>query len=91
MIRIIVENLLLFLLPTLAYAAYEIVKRFGRPDNAPAATLLDEAPLAWLLGAGALLVVVVTLVFGSTSGGRPGQSYEPSVFKDGQIQPGRIK
>ena len=41
MIRIIIENVLLFLLPTLAYAAYELLKRLGRPDNAPAAALLD--------------------------------------------------
>lgn len=91
MIRIIIENVLLFLLPTLAYAAYELLKRLGRPDNAPAAALLDEAPLIWLFASGAGLVMVAMLMFGSTSGGKPGQAYEPPVLKDGQIQPGRIK
>jgi len=88
MIRIIIENLLLFLLPTLIYAAFVFLQRRG--TAAPGA-VFDDAPLLWLLGAGVALVVITLIVFGSTSGGRPGQSYEPAVVKDGRIEPGHIK
>jgi hypothetical protein len=88
MIRIVIENILLFFLPTLIYIAYVYVKQRGR--GGPAA-YLDEAPLLWLFSAGAMLVVITLVAFGSVSGGKPGQTYEPPVFRDGKIEPGRIK
>jgi hypothetical protein len=88
MIRIVIENVLLFLLPTLVYVAYVYVKQRGQ--GGPAA-YLDEAPLLWLFSAGAVLVVFTLVVFGSVSGGKPGQTYEPPVFRDGKIEPGRIR
>jgi hypothetical protein len=88
MIRIVIENILLFLLPTLIYVAYMFLKQRGQ--GGPAA-YLDEAPLVWLFSAGAMLVVITLVVFGSVSGGKPGQTYEPPVFRDGKIEPGRIK
>ena len=101
MIRIIIENLLLFLLPTALYLGYVLVMRRMQSPNAPAGApgtgtqgagaLLDDAPVLWLFGAGAVLVVVTLIAFGSTSGGRPGQHYEPSVLKDGQIEPSHIQ
>ncbi len=93
MIRIIIENLLLFLLPTALYLGYVLVtRRMQSPARAQGAgTLLDDAPVLWLFGAGAVLVVVTLIAFGSTSGGRPGQHYEPSVLKDGQIEPSHIQ
>jgi hypothetical protein len=87
MIRIVIENILLFLLPTVLYVGYVLLTR-GVPTKG---SLLDEAPLVWLFAAGALLVVLVLVAFGSTSGGRPDQHYEPPSMKDGQIQPGRIR
>jgi len=30
------------------------------------------------------------VLFGSTSGGKPGQEYEPPSMKDGKIEPGRL-
>lgn len=88
MIRIVIENLLLFLLPTLIYAAYVLLVR--KPKRGGAA-VLDEAPLVWLVLAGALLVVVVLATFGGTSGGRPGQIYHPPEMKDGHVEPGRLE
>jgi hypothetical protein len=87
MIRVIIENIVLFLLPTGLYIGYVLLTR-DTPDKTK---LLDEAPLIWLFLAGALLVVIVLIAFGSTSGGRPGQHYEPPSMKDGHIEPGRIK
>jgi Family of unknown function (DUF6111) len=87
MIRIVVENILLFLLPTFVYVAYVYMTREERPG---ATRVLDDAPLLWLFVAGALCVIVTLVAFGSVSGGKPGQSYTPPVLKDGRIEPGHI-
>ncbi len=92
MIRIVVENIVLFLLPTLCYIAYVVLTRDGANGNGPgAARILDDAPLVWLFVTGAALVLTTLVMFGSTSGGMPGQHYEPAVIKDGRIEPGRIR
>ena len=87
MIRIAIENALLFLLPAALYVAYVMLMR---DDHQSAGSLLNDAPLVWLFAAGALLVLITLIVFGSTSGGRPGQGYVPPVLKDGRIEPGHI-
>ena len=88
MIRIVAENILLFLLPTVIYIAYVYITREEKPG---AARVLDDAPLIWLFVAGAALVIATLVVFGSISSGKPGQTYVPPVFKDGRIEPGRIE
>jgi hypothetical protein len=95
MIRIVVENLLLFLLPTFVYVAWILMTReeTSGPDSttsSPSDIFLD-APLLWLFSTGAILVVVTLIAFGSTSGGKPGQHYEPSSVKDGRIEPSHIE
>jgi hypothetical protein len=90
MIRVVIENLLLFLLPTLFYVAYVVLKR--RIDGTTGSkSPLDDAPLVWLFAAGAGLVIVTLIYFASTSGGKPGQTYQPPVYRDGKIVPGEIK
>jgi Family of unknown function (DUF6111) len=88
MIRIVIENVLLFLLPTLIYIAYVFLRRRGEGGSG---AVFDDAPLLWLFAAGAMLVVITLVAFGSTSGGKPGQVYEPAVFRGGKIEPGQIK
>ncbi|MGE0022843.1 MAG: DUF6111 family protein [Hyphomicrobium sp.] len=98
MIRTVIENILLFLLPTLIWLGWVLFQRAraaqAEDDEAsspsPFAAVLDDAPLMWLFATGAILVIVTLTVFGSSSGGRPGQHYEPSVLKDGKIQPSHI-
>jgi hypothetical protein len=85
MIRIVIENFLLFLTPTAIYVTYVWLTRDAATKGSP----LDDAPVVWLFGAGAMLVVIVLVAFGTTSGGKPGQTYIPPVFKDGQVIPGR--
>ncbi len=96
MIRVVIENLLLFLLPTLAYIGWRLIARpetLERDEDGRvrASRILDDAPLLWLAAAGSLLLVVVLVTFGTSSGGKPGQEYQPPVFKDGRIEPGRIQ
>ena len=87
MIRIVVENILLFLLPTIVYIAFIYLTREEKPG---ASSVLDDAPLIWLFLAGAVIVVVVLVTFGSRTGGIPGQTYTPPSLKDGRIEPGHL-
>jgi hypothetical protein len=86
MIRIVIENILLFLLPTVAYVIYVVATRGDSRKG-----ILDEAPLAWLMLAGSALVLAVLATYGSDTRGKPGQVYVPPSMKDGRIEPGRIK
>ncbi|HRN88502.1 DUF6111 family protein [Hyphomicrobium sp.] len=97
MIRVVIENLLLFLLPTLIYAAWVLYvrsKEEARDENGnkpPVRALVDDAPLLWLFIAGVVLVVATLLTFGTYTGGKPGQHYTPGVLRDGKIEPGTIQ
>jgi hypothetical protein len=88
MIRVVIENIVLFLTPVAMYVAYILLTR----KAASAGAAVNDAPLIWLFAAGAILVVATLVYYGSTSGGRPGQVYiPPHVGKDGRIEPGQIK
>lgn len=86
MIRVIIENIVLFFLPAAIYVAYIYLTR-----SDPRKGLLDGAPVIWLVVAGTALVVVVLVAFGTTSGGRPDQIYVPPSVKDGKIIPGHYR
>lgn len=85
MIRLVIENVLLFFAPALIYVGYIWLKRSGESEPRG---LLDEAPIVWLAASGAVLVVVAMVLFGSTYGGRPDQGYEPPEMKGSKIVPG---
>ena len=86
MIRVVIENILLFLLPTAIYVGYVLLTRRGDHHGG---AVINDAPLVWLFIAGALLVVRTLVFYGSTPGGKPGQIYTPPRMKNGQIEPGR--
>ena len=86
MIRIVIENIVLFFLPAAIYVAYVVLTR-----DDPRQTLFDGLPLVWLVAAGSAMVVVVLVAFGSSGGGRPDQHYEPPTMKNGRIEPGHIR
>ena len=88
MIRIVAENILLFLLPTLVYIAYTLLTR----NTTSAGTVVSDAPLIWLFIAGALLVGATLVYYATiTPGGAPGAVYTPPRMKDGRIEPGTLK
>ena len=88
MIRIVIENVLLFLLPTAMYVAYVLLTR----QTTSAGTIINDAPLLWLFVAGALMVAGTLVYYGTTTpGGRPDQTYTPPRVKDGRIEPGVLK
>jgi len=86
--RVVIENILLFLLPTAVYIGYVLLTR----SNTSAGTVVNEAPLVWLFITGALLVGATLIYYGTTTpGGRPGAVYTPPHVKDGRIEPGTLK
>ena len=89
MIRVVIENILLFLLPTAMYFAYVLLTR----TNTSAGAVVNDAPLVWLFLAGALLVAATLVYYASiTPGGSPAQTYTPPrMGKDGRIEPGNLK
>jgi hypothetical protein len=89
MIRIAIEIVLLFLLPTAAYLGYALLMRPARPAKA----VIGEAPLVWLGISGVVLVFATLIYYGSTSARMGGgdQTYTPARIKDGQIEPGHFK
>ena len=88
MLRVVIENLILFLLPTVLYVAFVMLRRRGRPNSSPQA-ILDEAPIVWLIAVGALMMMAGLAYFATTDGGKPGEGYSPPVYRDGEIIPGR--
>lgn len=87
MLRFVIENTLLFLLPTVLYCAYIWVTKKSEPGR----PILDGSALLWLMSIGAVLVLATIFIFGSFEGGQPDQSYRPPHLKDGRIEPGGVK
>ena len=90
MIRIALELILLFLLPTVAYLGYALLMR---PDR-PAREVIDRRPWSGSGSAGAVLVFGTLIYYGSTTDtikGGLNQTYTPARIKDGQIEPGHFK
>ena len=88
MIRVVLQNVLLFLLPTLVYIAYRMLTSRG-PGSFRRA--IDNAPFGWLLTAGVAIVFVFIAFFAASTGGRPGDVYIPPYMKDGKIVEGHFE
>lgn len=88
MIRVVIEIMLLFLLPTALYVSFALLTR--GPETTSTA-IISRAPVLMLAILGASLVSIVLSIFGNAGNGRPGQAYEPAVIKDGKVIPGRMK
>lgn len=85
MLRVVLVNLTLLLLPSLLYGVYIYLMRRGAPPGEP----VSDAPFLWLFAAGILLMLASMAFFIQFSeGGKPGQSYHPPEYKDGKIIPG---
>ncbi|MBU2581079.1 MAG: hypothetical protein KJ622_05105 [Alphaproteobacteria bacterium] len=88
MIRIVIENLILLLLPTILYLAYiYLTGGFSRGQRG----VPNDAPFVWLFLSGVGLVLCVVFIFGTLEGGQPGQAYRPPEFRDGKIVPGEVQ
>jgi hypothetical protein len=86
MIRIVIENIFFFLLPTLIYIVWIA---FTEDEWAGLPTVLRKAPLLRLFVAGAALMFTTLILFSSRSGNRPQDIYVPPSLEGGKLEPGR--
>jgi Family of unknown function (DUF6111) len=87
MIRIILVNLLLLLLPMVVYFSYVYFRRQGEPND----EIVANAPIFWLLAGGAGMMLIVLVVLGQWESGDPSGRYVPPQVKDGIVVPGHIE
>lgn len=85
MIRIVLENIFFFLLPTLVYLVYVAFKTNDWPGLW---TVLKNAPLPKLFVTGAAIMIATLIAFSSSDGHKPGEAYTPSTFEGGKLHPG---
>ncbi|MEP0069400.1 DUF6111 family protein [Pyruvatibacter sp.] len=89
MLRIVLIQLLLFAIPFIVWALYVLMVQRRSLASGGA---FNDAPIAWLLGAGTAMVaagLVYLAVFSGTPAGE-GQ-YVPPRLENGQIVPGHIE
>jgi len=87
MIRIILINLFLLLLPFIIYFAYVYLVGGGRGKNEP----INFTPLVVLFGIGLVLMMGAIAYFIQFESGEPGQRYVPPRVENGVLKPGRLE
>ena len=85
MIRIVIENIFVFLVPTLAYLAWVA---FTRNEWPGIGEVLKDAPLIALFISGAALMLLTLALFSTRTHNAPGETYVPPAVQDGKLQPG---
>jgi Family of unknown function (DUF6111) len=88
MIRIVIENIFFFLIPTLVYISWEAYIRRTWPGLGE---VLRTAPLLNLFFMGAAMMLFALVAFSSRSHNTPDETYVPPVFEDGKLQPGHAQ
>ncbi|MGO3933357.1 DUF6111 family protein [Rhodopseudomonas pseudopalustris] len=84
MIRAVLTEVAVFLIPFILYAAYLVITR-------SALTHRSSWPLrvvGWLLLSALMLVIVSLLLLVHYSGAPPGATYVPAHIEDGRLVPG---
>lgn len=85
MLRVVLVDILLFLLPFLIYAAYMVWVKGMAPKN-----IMAGAPILWLVTSGFVCLIVGLLMIINFSGGDRAGTYHPSTLDEGVIRPGSI-
>lgn len=91
MVRIVIQHLLLFLLPTVMYGFYLSWARRRAQAAGRTAPVWQEGPWFWLIVSGALLVLLSLGALATFGGGGPDAVYKPSTIEDGKIVHGRTR
>jgi len=86
MARIILLELVLFLLPFIGYAFYLY---FSRIDPTKRQSWVDS-PIYWMAIGGLLLMIAGFVLTATFSGAPTDASYKPAQLRDGEIVPGHI-
>lgn len=86
MIRIVIENVFFFLLPTLFYIAWVA---FREDEWSGIAATMRDAPLLRLFIVGAVLMLTTLVAFSTRTYNAPDDVYVPQSMQDGKLEPGR--
>lgn len=85
MIRIILWNLFLFLLPFILSWAWSLYLARAKPDQ------IRKQNYARAAAIGTAMVIIGLIVLRATSGDEPGKTYVSPSYQDGEIVPGRFE
>lgn len=83
MTRTIIQQILLFALPFVAYFAYRLLANRGQG-------FLQNTPWFSLASAGLILTIMGFVTLGLVGGSSPDGRYIPPSYQDGEIVPGRV-
>jgi len=86
-IRVVLIELLLFLLPFALYAGFVYLRRTQEEDQG----LWHDVPLFYLTMAGAALIAIGFISFATFTGAPTDAEYVPAIIKDGKIVPGQMR
>ncbi|RJF70662.1 DUF6111 family protein [Rhodopseudomonas palustris] len=87
MIRAVLTEVAIFLIPFILYAVYLVITRAALTHRAS----WPFRVVAWLLIAALALVIVSLLLLVHYSGAPPGATYVPAHVEDGRLVPGAEK
>lgn len=90
MARVIIQQLVLFLLPIAAYLSYALWQRQRARRTGGEVVGLERGPWFWLIVGGLVLSIAGFVALGVHGERRP-TSYEPAHLENGRIVPGQIK
>ena len=86
MLRIILTQLFLFLLPFACYASYLWLSQKNKHPES-----WSRGPVAWLTLAGLGLTIAGLITVAQLETAPEGKEYRPSEFRDGVLVPGRYE
>ena len=86
MLRVILADIVLFLLPFLAYALWLWLN-----NKAHTSEHWRRGPMGWLALSGIAMVIVSFIVFASLKTAPEGEEYRPAHMRDGVFVPGRYE
>ena len=87
MIRILL-NLLLFFLPFVLYFGWA---KFVRRQMEASGGTWQDAPIGWLIAAGALLLGLSLAATAFMTGEDPSKTYYPPRYENGKIVPSQVR
>ncbi|MFI4986282.1 MAG: DUF6111 family protein [Alphaproteobacteria bacterium] len=91
MVRIVIEYLLPFLLPTALFALWLVWQRRRAATLGAPLPAWQEGPWFWLALSGLALVLAAMIATAFLSGYAPSSQYTPPAFKGGEVVPGQFK
>ena len=90
MVRVVIQQLVLFLLPIAAYLVYALWQRRRARRAGVDPIGLEKGPWFWLVIGGLALSIAGFVTLGVSTTGRS-VGYEPARIEDGRVVPGQIQ